>query len=112
MRLRYFLFGLLCGIYLGWRWFSPEAAPIMQPVPEPKAPPKPNPSAQPDPLIEIDGIGPTFVKALNNIGIWTFADLAAQDADSLAERIPARVTADRIRRDRWIEQARARATRK
>lgn len=109
MRFRYFLLGLLAGIYLGWRWFSPEAAnPISQPVAEP-APPKRNAAAQPDPLIEIDGIGPTFVNALNSIGIWTFEQLAAQDADALAARLPARITADRIRRDGWIEQARARA---
>jgi predicted flap endonuclease-1-like 5' DNA nuclease len=112
MRFRYFLLGLLVGIYLGWRWFSPEAARArLVPEPEP-VPPKPKARPKPDPLIEIDGIGPTFVNALNSIGVWTFEDLAAQDADTLAARLPARITADRIRRDGWIEQARARAGQK
>jgi large subunit ribosomal protein L21 len=62
-----------------------------------------------DPLTEINGIGPAFEKALNAIGIRSFADLARQDADDLAQRLPVRVTADRIRRDEWIEQARLKA---
>jgi predicted flap endonuclease-1-like 5' DNA nuclease len=111
MRFRYFLLGLLVGIYLGWRWFSLESErPVTQPVSEPTPfPPKPKTRSKPDPLIEIDGIGPTFVKALNSIGIWSFEELASQDADVLAARLPARITAERIRRDGWIEQARARA---
>jgi len=58
-----------------------------------------------DDLTLINGIGPAFEKALNALGIRTFAQLAEQDADDLASRIAARVTPERIRRDRWIEQA-------
>lgn len=58
-----------------------------------------------DALTDINGIGPAFEKALNNIGIFSFEELAAQDPDTLANRMNARVTAQRIRRDRWIEQA-------
>jgi len=59
-----------------------------------------------DDLTLINGIGPAFEKALNAIGIFTFAQLAEQDARSLADKMNARITAERIRRDRWIEQAR------
>jgi large subunit ribosomal protein L21 len=58
-----------------------------------------------DPLTHINGIGPAFEKALNDIGIYTFAQLANQDVDDLASRLRARITAERIRRDHWIEQA-------
>lgn len=59
-----------------------------------------------DSLTQLDGIGPAYERALNALGIFTFADLAVQDADTLASRLSAvRVTAVRIRRDRWIEQA-------
>ena len=64
-----------------------------------------------DPLIEITGIGPVFEQALNTLGIWTFSDLAREDADALAERLGGRVSAERIRRERWIEQAGERARR-
>ena len=59
-----------------------------------------------DSLTLLDGIGPAYERALNAVGIYTFAELAVQDADALANRLSVvRVTADRIRRDRWIEQA-------
>lgn len=66
---------------------------------------------RPDPLTEINGIGPAFEQALNAIGIFTFAQLAQQDPDDLANRLGVRVTAERIRRDGWMEQARARLAR-
>jgi predicted flap endonuclease-1-like 5' DNA nuclease len=59
-----------------------------------------------DDLTLINGIGPAFEKALNAAGIHTFAQLAHQNPEGLASQIATRVTADRIRRDRWIEQAR------
>jgi|FLYN01.1.fsa_nt_gi large subunit ribosomal protein L21 len=59
-----------------------------------------------DDLTLINGIGPAFEKALNAAGIYTFTQLAEQDPDDLASRLTARITAERIRRDRWIEQAR------
>jgi len=62
-----------------------------------------------DPLTEIDGIGPAYERALNALGIHTFAQLAAQNPDDLAARLSSvRVTAARIKRDQWIEQAAAR----
>ena len=58
-----------------------------------------------DLLTEIEGIGPTYEQALNLLGITTFEQLAAQDAYTLASRMASRVTAKRILRERWIEQA-------
>lgn len=97
-RLVVFLFGMFFGFVLG----------------QLSTPARPRPAQagtdgqQPDPLTEINGIGPAFEQALNAIGIFTFAQLAQQDVDTLAARLPVRVTAERIHRDGWIEQARAR----
>lgn len=72
------------------------AAPTTEPAPN---------AVQSDALTEINGIGATFEQALNEIGITTFEQLAAQTPESLAERIGGRLTAERIIRDAWIEQA-------
>lgn len=109
-RLIAFLMGLGVGLALGRR---PPGQPETRvrsrrpvtPVREPAA----EPVRRADPLTEIDGIGPAFEAALNGLGIYTFADLARQNPDDLAARLATRVTADRIRRDRWIEQAQQRA---
>jgi Mrp family chromosome partitioning ATPase len=58
-----------------------------------------------DPLTKIDGIGPKYERALNAIGIVSFAQLAEQDPETLEEKMGARIRAERIRRDRWVEQA-------
>ncbi|PJF40539.1 MAG: hypothetical protein D6737_01605 [Chloroflexi bacterium] len=60
----------------------------------------------PDDLTLIKGIGPSFQEALNAAGIFTYAELASQDADALAILLPERITSHRIRREAWIEQAR------
>lgn len=107
-RLIAFIFGMVAGLFFG-RLMSPPPVmppPTRTPAPASKpAPPKPEPAATPDALTEIDGIGPAFAQALNAVGIYTFAQLARQDPDDLAARLPARINADRIRRDGWIEQA-------
>lgn len=97
-RLIVFLFGMFFGFALGQ---------LVGPA-RPRAAESAAGGAQPDPLIEINGIGPAYEQALNAIGIFTFAQLARQDADALAARLPVRVAAARIRREGWIEQARAR----
>jgi len=64
-----------------------------------------------DDLTVIDGVGPAYVRALKALGITTFAQLAAQSPEDLAGRMQSvRVTAERIRRERWIEQAQSRST--
>ncbi|MBZ0298638.1 MAG: hypothetical protein K8J31_02810 [Anaerolineae bacterium] len=105
-RLIAFLMGLFLGLFFGQRITTrPQATAGVVPARPWQAAPPPTPRLSPDPLTEIDGIGPAFEQALNALGIRTFADLARQKADELAARLPARVSADRIRRDRWIEQA-------
>ncbi|MEQ1847814.1 MAG: hypothetical protein ABL983_19800, partial [Nitrospira sp.] len=71
---------------------------IVQPVP-PGSPEK-------DDLSEIRGIGPAFERALNNMGIVTFQQIAQWDATNLKqiadqlETLPERIT-----RDQWIARA-------
>lgn len=65
--------------------------------------------ADADSLRTISGIGPAFEEALHEVGIFTFAQLSRQNADTLAERLESRVPAERIRRERWIEQAKERS---
>lgn len=58
-----------------------------------------------DDLTIIDGIGPTYARALNELGIKSFADLACQDPAELSRRMRGRVSATRIRNQDWIGQA-------
>ena len=62
--------------------------------------------AQADDLQQIRGIGPTFAKKLNDLGIYRYHQIAAWTA---AERdwISADLGAQRIEKDEWIEQAAA-----
>ncbi len=63
-----------------------------------------------DNLLDIKGIGPTFVNRLNDLGITSFAQLAEENPQDLAEKMGGRITAERIARERWIEQAKERVT--
>jgi len=108
LRLRYLLIGLILGLILAWLWFEDETRQNALPAshsPLPVPTPRPAPRKAKDPLTDIDGIGPSYERALNALGIFTFEQLAAQNADSLASKMSARVTAERIRREQWIEQA-------
>lgn len=63
-------------------------------------------SAESDDLEEIVGIGPVINRKLNEMGITTFAQIAAWTADD-AERIGHQLDfPGRIEREHWIEQAR------
>jgi predicted flap endonuclease-1-like 5' DNA nuclease len=66
-------------------------------------------AATTDNLASLAGIGPAFEEALHDIGIRSFAQLSRENADALADRLGGRVPAERIRRDRWIEQAKERS---
>ncbi len=59
-----------------------------------------------DDLTVIDGIGPTYARALHAIGIMSFSDLAQQDPDELSQRLNGQISATRIRNQDWIGQAR------
>jgi NADH-quinone oxidoreductase subunit E len=98
------------------------ATPAKRVVPEPVAEPmlakdvaqsavrKPSsierPSA-PDDLKSISGIGPKLEKVLNDLGIWTYAQVAAWDKAEVAWMDDHLGFKGRIDRDAWIAQARA-----
>lgn len=102
---------------------TPVAAPAVAPVPEPVAPPTPEPTPAPvaetpapapapaasaaaDDLTRIKGVGPKLVALLGELGVTTYADIAAwSDAD--VARIDAELGRfkGRITRDQWVEQA-------
>jgi predicted flap endonuclease-1-like 5' DNA nuclease len=125
-RILFFILGILIGSWL-LRPIQREERPAAPPAPAkptaPAAPPKPAAaptapafkaapsiatSAQPDALIDIKGIGLVALERLNELGIVTFAQLAAETPESLAEKMGGRTTAERIAREDWIGQAKAR----
>jgi predicted flap endonuclease-1-like 5' DNA nuclease len=122
-RILFFILGILIGSWL-LRPIQREERPAAPPAPaKPAAPPKPAASptapafkaapptatsAQPDALIDIKGIGLVALERLNELGIVTFAQLAAETPESLAEKMGGRTTAERIAREDWIGQAKAR----
>jgi predicted flap endonuclease-1-like 5' DNA nuclease len=111
-RLAYFLLGVLLGwwLYEVLREWAQTPLPVEQShsprasAPAPKRETAQAPVVIPDDLTRITGIGPVAARALNDIGIWTFAQLAAESEESLVRRLPSRV-GTRVGRDKWIEQA-------
>ncbi|MCZ8136075.1 MAG: hypothetical protein O9266_07210 [Porphyrobacter sp.] len=89
---------------------EPATAPA-EPVPAPPLAPAPAPAPAPTPaaaddLARIKGVGPKLVALLGELGVTSYAQIAAwTDAD--VERIDAQLGrfAGRITRDQWIEQA-------
>jgi len=82
-----------------------QAAPVVRPVMPQLATPRSN-GGRRDDLKKIWGIGKVFERELNEMGYYTFRDLAAWDS-TVVERVAAKIGAfpDRIMRDRWIDQA-------
>jgi NADH-quinone oxidoreductase subunit E len=63
--------------------------------------------AKPDDLKAISGIGPKLEKVLNDLGVWTYAQIAAwgkQEVGWIDDYLSFR---GRIDRDGWIEQAKS-----
>lgn len=87
-----------------------DAAPAAVTIPPAPAPAEPTPAPVPvggaDDLGRIKGIGPKLVALLGELGVTTFAQIAAWD-DAEVERIDAQLGrfAGRITRDQWIAQA-------
>ncbi len=110
------LVAFLLTVLVGWlltQLDSPETAPrpaqqkMSAPASAAVSTVKPQPrrkTAAADDLTQIDGIGPAAEKALKALGIQTFKQLAAQDADQLAARLP-KLLGSRVKRDGWIKQA-------
>ena len=63
-------------------------------------------AATPDDLTRIKGLGPKLAALLGELGITTYAQIAAWDAAEI-ERIDAKLGrfSGRITRDQWVEQA-------
>jgi predicted flap endonuclease-1-like 5' DNA nuclease len=61
---------------------------------------------QKDDLSKIHGIGPAFAKTLNKMGLHTFVQIARwkpEDIDKVAKRLY--TAPERIKRDKWVEEA-------
>jgi predicted flap endonuclease-1-like 5' DNA nuclease len=67
--------------------------------------------ASPDSLEDINGIGIVFAKRLNEVGIYTFAQLAEQTPERLQEIIKPE-SWQKIEPEKWIVEARDLAARK
>ncbi|MGQ2902697.1 MAG: NADH-ubiquinone dehydrogenase [Neoaquamicrobium sediminum] len=63
--------------------------------------------AQPDDLKAIGGVGPKLEKVLNELGIWTYGQVAALQPAELAWLDGHLGFAGRIGRDDWVGQAKA-----
>ena len=61
-------------------------------------------AATSDDLTQIVGVGPVWAKLLNELGIRSFKQLAAQNEQELSQRLPGAAAA-RLQRDGWIGQA-------
>lgn len=87
-------------------------APVAEPAPEAAAPvpppvaPAPAPASDGDDLTQIKGLGPKLKAQLADMGITSFAQIAAWD-DAEIDRVDAQLGRfqGRIRRDSWVEQA-------
>jgi NADH-quinone oxidoreductase subunit E len=89
---------------------APEPAPVKAEAPvlmpedfhKPRALERP---ATPDDLKAISGIGPKLEKVLNDLGVWTYAQIAGWGAEEIAWVDDYLSFSGRIGRDKWIEQA-------
>lgn len=78
---------------------QPPVRVVEPPPPAPVAPPPP------DDLKRIKGIGPVIERRLHELGVRTFADLAALTPERVKQIDEAIEFPGRIERERWIEQA-------
>ena len=91
---------------------KPEASPAAAPepvIPAPEPTPAPAPAPAPvstDDLSRIKGVGPKLVALLSELGVTTFAQIAAWSEEDI-NRVDAQLGrfAGRISRDQWVEQA-------
>ena len=87
---------------------SPPEPPASPQEPEP-VPREASSAKEGDDLSEVKGIGPAMQDRLRAMGIASFADLAAVDADELTEKLKAdRVVISRDRVQAWVSAARER----
>jgi large subunit ribosomal protein L21 len=89
---------------------APKAEPKAEKKAEPKAAPKkaaPKKAAATgaDDLKRISGVGPALEKKLHDLGVTTFAQIAAWGPDEIAEMDDKLSFKGRIERDEWLKQA-------
>ena len=75
---------------------APEAFRAPKPMERPEAP---------DDLKAISGVGPKLEKVLNDLGIWTYAQIAALEREEIAWIDDYLAFKGRIERDDWLAQA-------
>ncbi len=74
-------------------------------APKKAAPKKAAAKADADDLTQISGVGPVIVKKLNDLGVTTFAQIAAWSKDDIAAMDEKLNFKGRIDRDDWLKQA-------
>jgi predicted flap endonuclease-1-like 5' DNA nuclease len=91
---------------------APEPAPVAAPAPAPAPAAAPAAPAAADDLARIKGVGPKLVALLGELGVTSFAQIAAWTHEDVS-RIDAQLGrfAGRITRDQWVEQAKLLAAR-
>ena len=85
---------------------APAPAPVPTPAPTPPPVAAPAPAASADDLTRIKGLGPKIAALLNELGVTSYAQIAAWSAEDAAA-IDAQLGrfSGRISRDQWIAQA-------
>lgn len=85
------------------------------PAPKPRRPAVERLATPEDDLTRIDGIGPKYADGLRKLGISSYAALATQQPDELADNLKGlglRIIGDRIASEDWVGQARRLAGKK
>ncbi|MGZ8404926.1 MAG: hypothetical protein ACXW38_04585, partial [Nitrospira sp.] len=93
---------------------SPQARPDKAKLSSQEGPPKMiGKDSQKDDLKKIHGIGPVFAQTLNKMGTYTFIQIARWKPDDI-EKIAKKLETDpdRIKRDKWIADAKEQHFRK
>lgn len=91
-----FALGLFLGYWVCCKCCKQEQVPVQ---------PFASAADNPDDLQQINGIGKVLEKKLNNLGIYTFAQIAAfnqKDIDAINETLSFK---GRIEREKWVPQA-------
>lgn len=85
---------------------TPAVAPAPEPAPAPSPAPTPAAAASADDLTRIKGLGPKLAGLLGELGIASFAQIAAwSEADVAAIDAKLGRFSGRITRDQWVAQA-------
>ena len=80
-------------------------APKKEAAPKKAAPKKAAATSEADDLTRISGVGPVIVKKLHDLGVTTFAQIAAWSKDDIADMDDKLNFKGRIDRDEWLKQA-------